>query len=68
MIVQNCAFQLDYVRSSFIMVFVLLHFECPIDVEDGFVQMGKQTMGFPAQALQHRADNKMYRIQVLEMC
>jgi DNA-directed RNA polymerase I subunit RPA2 len=27
-------------------------------------QMGKQTMGFPAQALAHRSDNKMYRIQV----
>ncbi|CAK9217456.1 unnamed protein product [Sphagnum troendelagicum] len=26
-------------------------------------QMGKQTMGFPAQALAHRSDNKMYRIQ-----
>ncbi|KAL0055264.1 hypothetical protein WJX82_009622 [Trebouxia sp. C0006] len=26
-------------------------------------QMGKQTMGTPAQALQHRADGKLYRIQ-----
>jgi len=26
-------------------------------------QMGKQTMGTPAQALKHRSDNKMYRIQ-----
>ena len=26
-------------------------------------QMGKQTMGTPAHALQHRADNKLYRIQ-----
>jgi hypothetical protein len=39
-------------------------FKCLVDVEDGFLQMGKQTMGFPAQALQCRADNKMYRIQV----
>lgn len=30
-------------------------------------QMGKQTMGFPAQALQCRADNKMYRIQTPQM-
>ncbi|KAG0595859.1 hypothetical protein M758_UG204100 [Ceratodon purpureus] len=30
-------------------------------------QMGKQTMGFPAQALQWRADNKMYRIQTPQM-
>ena len=28
------------------------------------VQMGKQTMGTPAQALKHRSDNKLYRIQV----
>lgn len=27
-------------------------------------QMGKQTMGTPAQALKHRGDNKLYRIQV----
>lgn len=26
-------------------------------------QMGKQTMGTPAHALRHRADNKLYRIQ-----
>jgi DNA-directed RNA polymerase I subunit RPA2 len=26
-------------------------------------QMAKQTMGTPAQALTHRTDNKMYRIQ-----
>ncbi|XP_057292980.1 DNA-directed RNA polymerase I subunit RPA2-like isoform X4 [Hydractinia symbiolongicarpus] len=26
-------------------------------------QMGKQTMGTPCQALKHRSDNKMYRIQ-----
>lgn len=26
-------------------------------------QMGKQTMGTPAHALKHRADNKLYRIQ-----
>jgi len=39
---------------------------CLVDMEDGFLQMGKQTMGFPAQALQCRADNKMYRIQVLK--
>jgi DNA-directed RNA polymerase I subunit RPA2 len=26
-------------------------------------QMGKQTMGTPAQALQHRTDTKLYRIQ-----
>jgi DNA-directed RNA polymerase I subunit RPA2 len=26
-------------------------------------QMAKQTMGTPAQALVHRTDNKMYRIQ-----
>ncbi|XP_020616310.1 DNA-directed RNA polymerase I subunit RPA2-like isoform X2 [Orbicella faveolata] len=26
-------------------------------------QMGKQTMGTPAQALKHRGDNKLYRIQ-----
>ncbi|KAG5459467.1 MAG: DNA-directed RNA polymerase I 135 kDa polypeptide [Olpidium bornovanus] len=27
------------------------------------LQMGKQTMGTPAQALAHRTDNKMYRLQ-----
>ncbi|KAH7297471.1 hypothetical protein KP509_26G071000 [Ceratopteris richardii] len=26
-------------------------------------QMGKQTMGFPAQTIQYRADNKLYRLQ-----
>ena len=26
--------------------------------------MGKQTMGTPAQALKHRGDNKLYRLQV----
>ena len=26
-------------------------------------QMGKQTMGTPAHALEYRCDNKMYRIQ-----
>jgi len=25
--------------------------------------MGKQTMGTPCQALKHRSDNKMYRLQ-----
>ena len=26
--------------------------------------MGKQTMGFPAQSLVHRMDNKLYKLQV----
>ena len=26
--------------------------------------MGKQTMGTPAQALKHRGDNKLYKLQV----
>lgn len=26
--------------------------------------MGKQTMGMPCQAMKHRSDNKMYRLQV----
>ena len=29
------------------------------------IQMGKQTMGTPCQALKYRSDNKLYRIQVL---
>ena len=28
------------------------------------IQMGKQTMGTPCQALKYRSDNKLYRIQV----
>ncbi|TCD63877.1 hypothetical protein EIP91_004817 [Steccherinum ochraceum] len=35
----------------------------PHFVIDVCLQMGKQTMGTPATALQHRTDNKLYRLQ-----
>ena len=31
-------------------------------------QMGKQTMGTPCQAIQYRADNKLYRLQTPQSC
>ena len=32
------------------------------------IQMAKQTIGTPAQALKYRCDNKLYRLQVSLAC